>query len=102
MTIKCHIAVNRRSRAARRLRLACMPHVAFSHYNLGAPRSLRKELQRFYCDVVGLELRERAAFSSFGHWLFAGASDVLHLTETRLGDSCGGGPARTRGVGASE
>ena len=72
-----------------------MPVVAFNHYNLRAPRSLLEELRRFYCEVVGLKVGERPAFSSFGYWLYAGASDVLHLTETRLDESRSAGGLAT-------
>jgi catechol-2,3-dioxygenase len=53
----------------------------FSHYNIRAPRPLLEELRAFYTDVVGLTLGERPPFRSFGYWLYAGGTDVLHLSE---------------------
>ena len=58
-----------------------MPVTGFNHYNLRAPRPLLDTLRDFYCDVVGLKQGERPAFRGFGYWLYAGATDVLHLSE---------------------
>jgi catechol 2,3-dioxygenase-like lactoylglutathione lyase family enzyme len=55
--------------------------LSFSHYNLRAPRELLDELRLFYTEVVGLEQGLRPPFPRFGYWLYAGAQDVLHLTE---------------------
>jgi catechol-2,3-dioxygenase len=55
--------------------------LGFNHYNIRAPRNLMEQLKTFYCDVVGLELGERPALRSFGYWLYAGGTDVLHLSE---------------------
>lgn len=54
----------------------------FNHYNLVADRRLLDELREFYVSVVGLESGPRPPFKRFGYWLYAGAQDVLHLTET--------------------
>lgn len=64
-----------------------MSIVGFSHYNLRAPRGLLEELRDFYRDVVGLAVGPRPPFRSFGYWLYAGGSDILHLTETSPGES---------------
>jgi catechol-2,3-dioxygenase len=61
---------------------------AFGHVNLRAPRELLEQLREFYSQAVGLRVGERPAFASFGYWLYAGAHDVLHLTQT--------GPAEVR------
>jgi catechol 2,3-dioxygenase-like lactoylglutathione lyase family enzyme len=53
----------------------------FNHYNLVADRQLLDELRDFYVSVVGLEPGPRPPFRRFGYWLYAGAQDVLHLTE---------------------
>lgn len=58
-----------------------MTILSFAHYNLRAPRPLLEELCRFYCEVVGLHVGERPPFNFHGYWLYAGARDVLHLTE---------------------
>lgn len=63
-----------------------MPAIAFSHYNLRAPRPLLEELRAFYCDVVGLEVGHRPPFRSFGYWLYAGERAVLHLSEAGAGE----------------
>jgi extradiol dioxygenase family protein len=56
--------------------------IAFSHYNLRAPRPLLEELRAFYCEVVGLAVGSRPPFRSFGYWLYAGDQAVLHLSES--------------------
>ena len=53
----------------------------FNHYNLVADRQLLEELREFYVSVVGLEPGPRPPFERLGYWLYAGAQDVLHLTE---------------------
>ena len=63
-----------------------MPAIGFNHYNLRAPRALLDELKDFYCETLGLTVGERPAFRSFGYWLYAGSRDVLHLSETALGE----------------
>ena len=40
-------------------------------------------LKVFYRDVVGLQIGERPQLTSFGYWLYAGAKDVLHLSEAK-------------------
>ena len=60
-----------------------MPVLTICHFNLRAPRELLDSLCEFYCNVVGLTVGERPAFASFGYWLYAGAKDVLHLTEAK-------------------
>jgi catechol-2,3-dioxygenase len=63
-----------------------LPAIGFNHYNLRAPRALLDELKDFYCETLGLTVGERPAFRSFGYWLYAGSRDVLHLSETALGE----------------
>jgi catechol-2,3-dioxygenase len=58
-----------------------LPVTGFNHYNLRASRVLLDELREFYCKVVGLKEGERPAFRTFGYWLYAGGTDVLHLSE---------------------
>ena len=64
-----------------------MPVLGLSHFNLRASRPLLDKLKDFYVDVVGLRPGFRPPFQRFGYWLYAGDSDVLHLTEedVRLG-----------------
>lgn len=69
--------------------------VAFSHFNLRAPRALLDELRDFYRDVVGLADGPRPPFRSFGYWLYAGGQPVLHLSETRPGEQRSAGIATT-------
>lgn len=63
-----------------------MTVTGFSHYNLRADRATLDALRDFYVDVVGLEPGYRPPFRSFGYWLYAGAKDVLHLTEAAPGE----------------
>ena len=53
------------------------------HYNLRASRETLDALRDFYCGIVGLSVGPRPAFRSFGYWLYAGAKDVLHLSQAR-------------------
>jgi catechol-2,3-dioxygenase len=69
--------------------------VGFSHYNLRGPRALMEQLRTFYTEVVGLQAGERPPFPSFGHWLYAGGRDVLHLSEARPGEERAIGVAGT-------
>lgn len=63
-----------------------------AHANLRAPAALIERLRRFYIDVIGLREGPRPAFRSRGHWLYAGETDVLHLTVAGPGDA---GPIST-------
>lgn len=58
-----------------------MPVLGLSHFNLRASRPLLDDLKDFYVDVVGLRPGYRPLFQRFGYWLYAGDTDVLHLTE---------------------
>jgi catechol-2,3-dioxygenase len=58
-----------------------MPVLRLSHFNLRAPRPLLEKLRDFYIDVVDLRPGFRPPFQRFGYWLYAGDTDVLHLTE---------------------
>lgn len=72
-----------------------MPAVGLNHYNLRAPRELMERLRGFYCDAVGLSVGARPPFNSFGYWLYAGDQPVLHLSETRAGQSHAASTATT-------
>jgi catechol-2,3-dioxygenase len=72
-----------------------MTATGLSHFNLRAPRELMERLRSFYCEVVGLSPGERPPFESFGYWLYAGEQAVLHLSETRPGESCDPGVTTT-------
>lgn len=58
-----------------------MPTISFAHYNLKAPRALLDDLRDFYCNVVGLTVGPRPAFTHYGYWLYLAEHDVLHLSE---------------------
>jgi catechol 2,3-dioxygenase-like lactoylglutathione lyase family enzyme len=77
-----------------------MPIIAFSHYNLQAPRQLLDRLRDFYTGVVGLTLGDRPPFDSFGYWLYAGDEAVLHLTESVRDEGGRVGVQTTFGHGA--
>ena len=55
------------------------------HANLRAPAAMIERLRRFYTEVVGLAEGPRPQFrsGSQGHWLYAGDTDVLHLSIAR-------------------
>ena len=55
------------------------------HANLRAPAAIIEQLRRFYVEVVGLTEGPRPQFrsGSQGHWLYAGDTDVLHLSIAR-------------------
>jgi catechol 2,3-dioxygenase-like lactoylglutathione lyase family enzyme len=60
-----------------------------AHANLRAPAGMIELLRRFYVDVIGLHEGPRPAFrsGSRGYWLYAGDTDVLHLTIAGPGDA---------------
>jgi catechol-2,3-dioxygenase len=58
-----------------------MSVLGLSHFNIRASLPLLDRLRDFYVDVVGLHPGFRPPFQRFGYWLYAGDSDVLHLTE---------------------
>lgn len=60
-----------------------MENLGIAHYNLRAGRGLIEELRDFYVAAVGLRVGPRPPLNSFGVWLYAGKSDVLHLSEMR-------------------
>lgn len=62
-----------------------MPPRGIGHVNLRAPAAMIERLRRFYVDVIGLREGPRPQFrsGSHGHWLYAGDTDVVHLTITR-------------------
>jgi catechol 2,3-dioxygenase-like lactoylglutathione lyase family enzyme len=55
------------------------------HANLRAPAEVIEQLRRFYTAVVGLREGPRPQFrsGSQGYWLYAGDTDVLHLSIAR-------------------
>lgn len=65
------------------------------HANLRAPAAMIEQLRHFYIEVVGLSEGPRPRFrsGSRGHWLYAGETDVLHLSiagdDAHLADSSG-------------
>lgn len=60
-----------------------------AHANIRAPEAMIDRLRHFYIDVVGLREGPRPTFrsGSRGHWLYAGETDVLHLTIAAPGDA---------------
>lgn len=60
-----------------------------AHANIRAPEAMIERLRRFYIDLVGLRQGLRPAFrsGSRGYWLYAGDTDVLHLTIAGPGDA---------------
>jgi catechol-2,3-dioxygenase len=60
--------------------------LGFAHYNLRAPRPLLEELRQFYTELVGLTVGDRPPLGNFGYWLYAGGTDILHLSECAPGE----------------
>ena len=63
-----------------------MPIHGIAHYNFRLEKPLMEKVRAFYETVVGLQVGPRPPFSSFGYWLYANGSDVLHLSEERQDD----------------
>jgi catechol-2,3-dioxygenase len=63
-----------------------MPIHGIAHYNFRLNRPLMEEVRAFYESVVGLKVGPRP-LGSFGYWLYAGKSDVLHLSEVSAGET---------------
>jgi catechol 2,3-dioxygenase-like lactoylglutathione lyase family enzyme len=59
-----------------------MKVIGLDHYNLCGPRDLLERMRDFYVDVLGLQVGYRPPFGSFGYWLYAGDTPVLHLSES--------------------
>jgi catechol 2,3-dioxygenase-like lactoylglutathione lyase family enzyme len=72
-----------------------MPVTGLAHYNLRASRETIDILRDFYVSAVGLQAGYRPPFQSFGHWLYAGQQDVLHLSEARAGEARPAGAINT-------
>jgi catechol 2,3-dioxygenase-like lactoylglutathione lyase family enzyme len=51
------------------------------HINIAAPMDLLEKVRDFYCDVLGLEVGDRPAFSGRGFWLYSGERALVHLSE---------------------
>jgi catechol 2,3-dioxygenase-like lactoylglutathione lyase family enzyme len=60
-----------------------------AHANIRAPEATIERLRCFYIDLVGLRQGPRPVFGSGsrGYWLYAGETDVLHLTIAGPGDA---------------
>ena len=60
-----------------------------AHANIRAPEAMIERLRCFYIDLIGLRQGLRPAFrsGSRGYWLYAGETDVLHLTIAGSGDT---------------
>lgn len=63
-----------------------MPIHGIAHYNFRLERKRMEEVRAFYETIVGLHVGPRPPLASFGYWLYAGARDVLHLSEERPDD----------------
>jgi catechol 2,3-dioxygenase-like lactoylglutathione lyase family enzyme len=53
--------------------------LALDHVNIRTPHLER--MVRFYCDVLGMTIGERPAFSFNGAWLYCDGRPVVHLVE---------------------
>jgi catechol 2,3-dioxygenase-like lactoylglutathione lyase family enzyme len=57
-----------------------------AHINLHAPAALIARVRQFYIDIIGLREGPRPNFGTKGHWLYAGDTDVLHLSVHASGE----------------
>ena len=60
-----------------------MTTLGLHHINLRAHRLLLDSLRDFYCEVLGFHQGYRPAFPSFGYWLYAQQTAVIHLSEAK-------------------
>lgn len=63
--------------------------LGLGHVNLSAGADLIEELRHFYTNIIGLEEGPRPAFrsGSRGYWLYAGKTDMVHLTIDHADDT---------------
>ncbi len=52
---------------------------SIAHVNIRVPMREWEVCRQFYCDVLGLKVGPRPAFTSTGLWLYAGESPIVHL-----------------------
>jgi catechol-2,3-dioxygenase len=60
-----------------------MTTLGLHHINLRAHRLLLDSLRDFYCEVLGFQQGFRPEFPSFGYWLYAQETAVIHLSEAK-------------------
>jgi catechol 2,3-dioxygenase-like lactoylglutathione lyase family enzyme len=65
------------------------------HVNIRVPPAEWEACRQFYCDVLGLKVGPRPAFTSTGLWLYADGSPIVHLVAREPSDG-----AVQRGHGA--
>lgn len=56
------------------------------HFNIRVSRIELVALERFYCEVIGLNPGPRPPFRSSGTWLYAVNTPLLHLTQMHSGE----------------
>lgn len=61
-----------------------MTILGLHHINLRAHRLLLDSLRDFYSEVLGFHQGYRPAFPSFGYWLYAQETAVIHLSEAKF------------------
>lgn len=72
-----------------------MSVLSIAHYNLHASRQAMDALRDFYCSVIGLREGPRPPFTRPGYWLYAEDEPIVHLVETRAGETRASGVATT-------
>ncbi|MES2050294.1 MAG: VOC family protein [Pseudomonadota bacterium] len=60
-----------------------MTTLGLNHINLRAHRMLLDSLKDFYCVVLGFRQGFRPEFPSFGYWLYAQETALIHLSEAK-------------------
>ena len=63
-----------------------MTTLGLNHINLRAHRMLLDSLRDFYCEVLGFRQGYRPEFPSFGYWLYAQETAVIHLSEAKISE----------------
>lgn len=64
-----------------------MTVTGIDHVNLRADPEVMEALREFYCSVVGLTVGARPPVGTQGYWLYAGERAILHLSQSRPGES---------------
>ncbi len=50
------------------------------HINVRGPEGLIEKVEKFYCDLFGMETGPRPDFGTDGSWLYSGRKALIHLS----------------------
>jgi catechol 2,3-dioxygenase-like lactoylglutathione lyase family enzyme len=79
----------------KQVKLTDMPITGIHHFNIRVDAAELDELERFYCEAIGLTAGPRPPFRSGGTWLYAGENPLVHLTEMHSGEVVAPGSPQT-------